>query len=151
MSKKFDQRICVKFCVSNRITASKTLEMMQIAFRDNTLSRTQVFDWHKSFKEGSVNVEDEPQSGKPSTATDDNHVTKAKELVLENRRLSVKELASALGISAMSAHAILTEHLGMKRIEARLVPRTLNFLQKERRKDVAEEMIFNARNDSIFL
>jgi len=132
MSKKIDQRICVKFCVANGITATKTLEMMQIAFGDNTLSRTQVFNWHKSFKEGRVDVEDEPRSGRPSTATDDNNVTKARELVLENRRLSVRELATALGISAMSAHAILTEHLSMKRIEARLVPRTLNFLQKER-------------------
>lgn len=115
MSKKIDQRICVKFCVSNGITATKTLEMMQIAFGNNTLSRTQVFNWHKSFKEGRVDVEDEPRSGRPSTATDDNHVTKVRELVLENRRLSVRELATALGISAMSAHAILTEHLGMKR------------------------------------
>ncbi|KMQ87532.1 mariner mos1 transposase [Lasius niger] len=39
----------------------------------------------------------------------------------------------------------------MKRVAARLVPKELNFLQKEHRKQVAEDMIFRASTDPTFM
>ena len=42
--KKIEQRVCLKFCVSNGITATESLKMLQKCFREFTLSRTQVFE-----------------------------------------------------------------------------------------------------------
>lgn len=42
----------VKFCVKLGKPASKTLELINQAYGDDTLSRTRVFEWHKIFKEG---------------------------------------------------------------------------------------------------
>ena len=41
--KKIKQRVCLKFCVSNGITATKSLKIVQKCFEESTLSRTQVF------------------------------------------------------------------------------------------------------------
>ena len=41
--------------------------------------------------------------------------------------------------------------LGMKRVAARLVPKDLNFLQKERRVEVAKEMFSNVADDPTFI
>ena len=51
-------------------------------------------------------------------------------MVIENRRLKVGEVAHELEISHMSVHNILTEILGMRCVSARLVPKELNFFQK---------------------
>ena len=41
--------------------------------------------------------------------------------------------------------------LGMKRVAARLVPKNLNFLQKERRVEVTKEMLANVADDPTFI
>ncbi|EFN77202.1 hypothetical protein EAI_10974, partial [Harpegnathos saltator] len=50
-------RMCIKFYFRNGITAIKTLEMLQKAFGDNSLSKITVFEWYKIFKEGKEGVQ----------------------------------------------------------------------------------------------
>lgn len=141
MSEIIQQRSCIKFCVRNGFSGSDTLKMLQKAFSDNTMSRATVYDWHKLFKEGRECVEDEARPGRPSTSTDEQHVNKIKELVLENRRLTTRELADMVGISNGSVNTILKDVLGLRKVKSRLVPKTLNFLEKQRRIDVCETML----------
>lgn len=106
MSEIIQQRSSIKFCVRNQISGAETFRMLQKAFGDNCMSRASVFDWYKLFKEGRQNVEDEPRPGWPSTPTDEQHVAKIKELVLQNRRLTTRELADMVGISNGSVNTI---------------------------------------------
>ena len=61
--------------------------------------------------------------------------------MLENRRITIRGLVDTLGISFGSIQAILKDHLNLRRIAARLVPKKLNFMQKEHRVKVCEEML----------
>ena len=74
-----------------------------------------------------------------------------KKIVLENRRVGITEVAEALIISYGSTQQIVVHVLGMKHVAARLVPKDLNFLQKERGIKVAEEMLANVADDSTFI
>jgi len=47
-----EQRINIKFCVKLWKTLTKTNEMLKIVYKDKSLSRIQVFEWHQRFKEG---------------------------------------------------------------------------------------------------
>lgn len=151
MSETTDQRICIKFCVANEINFTQTLDMLRKAFPEDALSRTRVFEWHKAFKQGREAVVDDPRSGRPSTSTDEDHVAQVKALVLDNRRMSVRELAAEVGISKTQCHVILTDILDMKRVASRMVPKTLNILQREHRKMVATEMLANVDSDPNFM
>ncbi|GFV55346.1 FLJ37770-like protein [Trichonephila clavipes] len=42
--------------------------MLQEAFKDDCISRSQSGKWHKAFKEGREEVADEPRSGRPTTS-----------------------------------------------------------------------------------
>ncbi|KAG5334715.1 SETMR methyltransferase, partial [Acromyrmex charruanus] len=146
MSEIMEQRSAIKFCVRNGISAAETLRMCQKAYGDGALSQARVFAWHRMFKEGRESVQDEPRAGRLSTSTDVIHVQKIRDLVLANRRLTVRDLTDLVGISEGSVKTILSDHLGLRKVKARLVPKSLNFLEKQRRVDVSETMLSDYRN-----
>ncbi|XP_054012808.1 protein GVQW3-like [Hylaeus anthracinus] len=123
-----EQRVCLKFCVSNGITATQSLKMLQKCYGESILSRTQVFEWHKTLSEGREVVENLPHASRPSTSVNDDNIKKVKEIVLGNRWVGIKEIAEALSISHGSTQHIVVDVLGMKRVVARLVPKDLNLL-----------------------
>lgn len=127
MSNFVEQRSAIKFCLRNEISAAETYRMLQKAFGDETMSQKNVYKWYKDFKEGRERVDDLERSGRPSTSIDEQHIKKIKELVLENRRLTIRDLADMLAISIGSVQAILKDHLCLRRVKSRLVPKFLNF------------------------
>ncbi|XP_018355926.1 PREDICTED: putative uncharacterized protein FLJ37770 [Trachymyrmex septentrionalis] len=118
-----EQRVCINFCVKNGIKCSKTLEMLTVAYGESTLSKKNVYKWYKLFQEGRENVNDEPRSGRPSTSKTDENVQEVKEIVLKNRRITIREIADDLNISFGSCQSILTDVLGMTRVSAKFVPK----------------------------
>jgi len=118
MSDFVEQRICIKFCLRNEYSAGETL---QKAFGDEAMSQKNVYKWYKDFKEGWERVQDEQRPGRLSTSTDESHVKEIKDLVLENRRLTIRDFADAVGISFGSTQTILKDVLCLKRVKSRLV------------------------------
>lgn len=126
MSEFVEQRSAIKFCLRNDISAAETLRMVQKAFGESAMSKKNVYKWYNDFKDGRERVEDLQRPGRPSTSTDEQHVKKIKELVFENRRLTIRDLADMLGISIGSIQSILKDQLGLRRVKSRLVPKSLN-------------------------
>jgi len=76
MSDHTKQRICLSFCFHLGKTATEAHEMLQKAFKEETLSHTQVLEWFARFKRGEMSVEVHPHSGRPSTIRTDENVEK---------------------------------------------------------------------------
>ncbi|XP_025152971.1 putative uncharacterized protein FLJ37770 [Harpegnathos saltator] len=70
---------------------------------------------YKRFRKGREDIEDGARSGRPSTSTSDENVGKIEEIVLANRRITIREVAEEIGISYGSCEAIFTNALNMKR------------------------------------
>ena len=119
MEKNIEQRVCLKFCVSNGTTAMESLKMLQKCFGESILSKTQVFEWYKAFSEGREVVENLPHASRPSTSVNDDNIERVKKIVLENRRVGIREVAEALNISYRSTQHIVVHVLSMKCVAAR--------------------------------
>ena len=63
--------------------------MLKQAYGDNAMSQTYVFEWHKRFKEGCKEVEDDSRSGRSSTSRTEVNVEREKQIVRGARRLTV--------------------------------------------------------------
>jgi hypothetical protein len=122
MDGKIEQCVCIKFCVKLVKSAIKPLEMLHEAFGEHSLSWTVVFEWHSYFKAGQVSVEGDERSGRPSTSKATENVEKIQELIHEDCRPTIHELADAVGISYGVCQEILMENLNMCRIAVKFVP-----------------------------
>ncbi|XP_071649994.1 protein GVQW3-like [Temnothorax longispinosus] len=138
MELNLQQRVCIKFCVKNGLNGARTLEMLKKCFGNDTLEKTVVYQWHERFRSGRKSVKDDKRSGRPSTSKTDENVDKVKEIVVKNRKLTIRELAEDLNIAYGSVQDILVNDLGFRRVAAKLVPKDLNFLQKRDRVDIAK-------------
>jgi hypothetical protein len=72
--------------------------VLQKAFKEKALSRTQVFEGFALFKGGEMSVEDHPHSGPPSASRTDENVDKIREDINENRRYTIDEISGATGM-----------------------------------------------------
>ena len=116
--------------------------MLTVAFGESTMSRTQVQLWYNRFKEGreDVNGDARPARQQPMIT-----LKQWRKWFWNNRRITITE------VSFGSCQAIFTNVLGMKRAAAKIVPKLLNFEQKQRRMDIALELLTTFNDDTDLL
>jgi AraC-like DNA-binding protein len=95
-------------------------------------------------------ADSDKRSGRPSTSQNANVIENVRSLILEDRRLIIREIAHEVGISTGSAHSIVTEDLHMCRV-AKFVPKLLSQEQQQLRLEVARDMLECANGDPEFL
>jgi hypothetical protein len=78
-------------------------------------------------------VEDKPSVGRPSTSDADDNVKRVRSLVRSNRRLMLRMIRSELNSNWFTVHQISTWDLGMRKVWAKMVPKTLTTEQKANR------------------
>jgi len=110
-----------------------------------------VFKWHRAFKEGRENVEDNPRSGRPISSTNDQNVEVVRAVVAKDRRLSVRMIAEETGLDKNAVHRILTDHLHMRKICGKLVPKNLSVEQKVNRLKICQDLLGRLKIEPDFL
>ena len=147
-----EQRINIKFCVKLQKTATETLAMLKMAYgEDNCMSRNRVFQWHRRFSEGREDVHDDPRSGRPTTESTDDNVARVRQVVRQDRRLTIRMIALELDMNREVVRKILTETLNMRKVSAKIVPRILTAEQKQARMDTCNDFLAQTGNDVDFL
>lgn len=72
------------------------------------------------------------------TATTPEIIAKVHDMVLDDRRVKVREIGNAIGISNDRVHFILQQELHMKKLSARWVPHLLTVDQKRIRMKISQ-------------
>jgi len=100
---------------------------------DNAMKKRAVYKWVKRFSEGRESVTDEERSGRPTTNRTEENIAKVRQIVPENRRLTVGSIAGQENIDQETVRKILTEDLDMRKVCAKVVPKELTEEQKRTR------------------
>ena len=152
MNVHIEQRAVVKFLVAENVPPHLILSRLQNVFGDECLSRSQVFEWSKRFKEGHRSLDDEERPGRPLTATDPVTVERVQQLVREDRRVTLKYISNSVGISIGAAHEVVHGHLGMSKVCARWLPNMLIPQQKQARVEACQQLLDQVRElDDAFM
>ena len=99
MCEKEEQRVCIKFCFKIGKTATETFELLKMAYGNDVMGRTQVYEWFGRFSQGRVSCQSDPRSGRPSTSRNPEMVAKVCTLIRNDRRLTIREIAEECDIS----------------------------------------------------
>ena len=125
--------------------------MLRSVYGEETLSRKTVFKLFKLFHEGRESVEAEHRSGRPLKSRTTANVERVRQLLLKDRRLSVRIMANELNLPREIVQTILTQDLGKRKLCATFVPHYLSDEQKQRRMDSCGDFINAADKDDTFL
>ena len=138
---KFEQSCATTFYVKLGESSSLTYENLQRAYGEHSLSRAQVFRWHKSFLESREQVEDETRAGRLSTSKTEDNVKRVRSRVRSDRRLTLRMISSELNLNRFTVHQILIGDLDMRNVCAKMVPKNLTTEQKANRRDVCLDLL----------
>ena len=127
-----EQRINLKFLAKFGKTPSACFALLQQVYKEETMSRARAFEWHKRFREGREEYQDDQIFGRPLTSRTDSNIDRVKQLVRVDRRLTVRMISEELSIGRDTVWKILTENLEMRKLCAKMVPKIFSEYQKQR-------------------
>jgi len=101
------------------------LALLTVAYGERAMKKSGVFQWHRRFKEGREDVQDDPRSGQPKTQSTDANVDRVRTFVRSDRRVGVRVIAEELNMNRETVLQIVKKDLGMRKISPKMVPRIL--------------------------
>ena len=129
------------------MSPSQIHEDMTATLGDSCVSYGIVKRWCREFKCGRTSCEDEHGGGPPITVTTPENINKVHDIVLQDRRITIRDIVEETGFSYHSVRNILEKELGMKKLTARWVPRMLTLDQKRQRTVLCEQHLTKFRAD----
>jgi transposase len=89
---------------------------------DSSPSFSTIKKWAAEFKLGCTSLECDPREGRPKRATTPEISEQVYDMLLDDRRMKLREIAETTGTSNKRVEYILHEELDMKNLCARWVP-----------------------------
>jgi len=142
---KIEYRAVIKYLFLKGNTPTQIKDELDSVYGDSAPSFTTVKFWAAEFKRGRKSLGDDERSGRPKTATADENIAKVHQIVLDDRRIKVREIAEVMKMSKERVCHILHEHLGMTKLSARWVPRLLTLDQKRVRMNISNALLAQFR------
>jgi histone-lysine N-methyltransferase SETMAR len=104
------------------------------------------------FKRGRSSLEGNPLDRRPKSATIPEIIEKVHDMLLDDGRMKVRDIAETIVISKERVGYILPEELDMKKLCARWLPRFLTADQKSTRMKISEQCLerFNKNRTDFF-
>ena len=127
---KIEYRAVIKYLFLKGNTPTQIKVELDTVYVDNAPSFTTVKFWAAEFKRGRKSLGDDERSGRPKTATADDNIAKVHQMVLDDRRIKVREIPEVMKMSKERVCHILHQDLGMRKLSARWVPRLLTLDQR---------------------
>ena len=139
-SSKVEYRAVIRYMYLKGKTCKEIHDELAYVNGSSESSYAQVKFWVGEFTRGRMSVEDEAKSKRPPDATDEEMYKKVPDLVYSDRLIQVEEIAQALRISLGSMLTILHDHVGVRKLTVRLVPKPLSDEQMATRASVCSNL-----------
>jgi len=110
-------------------------------YGDSSPSFSTIKKWAAEFKRGRTSLEDDPREGRPKSTTTPEIIEQVHDMVLDDRRIKVREIAETIGISKERVGYILHKELDMKKLCAGWVPRLVTADQKRTCMKISEQCL----------
>ncbi|UYV84883.1 hypothetical protein LAZ67_X003862 [Cordylochernes scorpioides] len=132
-------RAVMKYLCKKGISPKEIYEDMVDTLREDAPSYSTVKKWVAAFKLGRISTEDEHRPGKPIESVTQENIDKIHDLVMLDRRMTVRQIEETLDIPKTTVDRIVREHLGLRKLSARWVPKLSTPDQKAVRRKLSSD------------
>lgn len=137
-----EYRAVIKFFTRKGLNATEITKELEEVYNDSSPAYRTVAKWVSEFKDDPArDFEDAPRSGRPPTTTTDENIKAVEHIVMRDRQISVRRVADELNIPKTIVHEIMSNHLGMRKVCIRWVPKFLTPLQRISRVECCQELL----------
>ncbi|UYV73058.1 hypothetical protein LAZ67_10001706 [Cordylochernes scorpioides] len=123
-------RAVMKYICKKGMSPKEIYEDMVDTLKEDAPSYSSVKKLVVAFKLGRISTEDEHRPGRPVESVTQENIDKIHDLVMLYRRMTVRQIEETLGIPKTTVDRIMREHLGLRKLSARWVPKLLTPDQK---------------------
>ena len=113
------------------LSRQECIDELKSLFGDKAPFHSTVKNWFNEFNCGLRSLKDEVREGRPKTAVVSENIDAVRELIMQDRHVTYREIEASLGISYISIYEILHEHLVVRNICSRWIPHNLKIAQKK--------------------
>ena len=131
-------RFFVETMKRNGVDAQSIRQLLVNAWAGEAPSLATVY---RHFAKDESSTEDQPRSGRPRTSITDENIEAVRNMLANDRHLTVDEIVEKLSISHGSAYSILRDSLNMTHVCSVWIPYDIGGAQKERRVEIAKEWL----------
>ena len=119
------ERVAIKFCFKAGLSATETLVLVQKAYGNEAVNRSNVVSWYSRSRDRRELVEDNERGGRPKSTRTEVNTAAVDDLVKNDRRIASRMIAESLNIPKTVVLRILKEDLRKRKLCARFVPHSL--------------------------
>jgi len=123
-------RVLIKHCFLVGKNAIRTQEWLKKYYSTSAPSKITICQWFRELKCGRTSTDDAPRPRRPIEAVISENAKKIHQIVLNDRKVKVKEIADVVKISTERVRHILHEFLNMKKLFAKWAPYLLTIDKK---------------------
>ena len=138
---KSEFRVVIKHYFLKGKTPKETKEKLDKHYGESAPSDYMVKYWIAEFKRGRTSTSDEHRPGRPIEVTTPEMIEKIHDMILDDPKLKLRELAEAVHISYGSVYNIMHEKLEARKLCSRWVPRSLTIDQKLERVSISKRCL----------
>jgi len=122
---KLELRGVIRFLWAQGKRPAQIHREMSAVYGDDFMSLENVCKWVTQFADNRTSLDESSNSGRPRTSVTPANSVRVETVVQEDRRRTVKSIATTLDMSYGSVYDILHDTLGYRKVAARWVPRSL--------------------------
>ena len=122
---KSEFRVLIKHYFLQGKSIKETERKLARYYKESAPSHSMGHKWFTEFRCGRISTSDAERPGRPKEVSSQEMINKIHDIVLNDRRLKVREISETVNMSVGRVWYILHECFGMKKLSARWVPRLL--------------------------
>ena len=144
-----EQRVAIKYCFKAGLSVTETLVLVQKAYGNETVNRSNIFRWYSRFRDGREMLEYDERGGRPKSFRTEVNIAAVADLVKNDRRIASRITVESLNILKIVVLPVLKEDFRKKKC-AHFVPQSLTPEQREDRVTSCQDIIAMADADNFF-
>lgn len=134
-------RIMIYYDFKKGLSAYECKESLDSAFSEQAVSLATIYRWYKEFERERNSVQHQKGAGRPPTAVTDKNIAAVKKIIEEDNKATYAVIEHQLKIGSSAVKTIIHDHLHLKKVVSRFVPRHLSDFQKAERVRICHETL----------